>query len=174
MHDCCNTSCGIEQQDVAVCRRCGNRGQTVLRQTVESLLKPEALTRLCQGDYLFDTSPDCEVVYFSNGQSSYFTKTDIRVRVGIKETQAPIPICYCFGHTVESARAEIETTGKSTVAARITKETQAGKCACEVTNPSGRCCLGEVNKAINTLLGDSREETLMSGAHSKGSRREEA
>lgn len=157
MHDCCNTSCGMEQQDVAVCRRCGNRGQTVLKQTVESLLKPEALARLYEAAYFFDTSPDCEVVYFSNEHASYFTKTDVRVRVGIKETETPVPICYCFGHTVESARAEIEATGKSTVAARITTEIQAGNCACEAKNPSGRCCLGEVNKAINALLVESAE-----------------
>ncbi len=153
MHDCCNTSCGIEK-DVGVCRRCGNRGQTVLKQTMESLLKPEAVSRLHDADYFFDTSLECEVVYFSNEKDSYFTKTDVRVRVGIKETQSPIPICYCFGHTVESARAEMEATGNSTVATRITTEIQAGNCACEVKNPSGRCCLGEVNKAVKRLLAE--------------------
>lgn len=163
MHNCFNTSCGIEQSD-SVCRRCGNRGQTVLKQTVGSLLKPDALSRLYEADYFFDTSPDCEVVYFSNAKDSYFTKTDVRVRVGIKETQNPIPICYCFGHTVESARAEIQATGNSTIATRITKEIQAGHCACEVKNPSGRCCLGEVNKAVRELLSvESGEGSVKAG-----------
>jgi hypothetical protein len=31
---------------------------------------------------------------------------------------------------------------------RITGEVEAGRCACEVKNPSGACCLGEVNKAV--------------------------
>jgi hypothetical protein len=159
MHVCCNTSCEIEQ-DAGVCRRCRHRGQAVLKQTVESLLKPEALARLAHADYFFDASPACEVVYFSNAKHSYFTKTDLRVRVGIKETESPIPLCYCFGHTVESARGEIEATGKSSVAARITKEIQAGNCACEVKNPSGRCCLGEVNKAINALLVEATQGAL--------------
>jgi hypothetical protein len=123
---------------------------------VESLLRPEALSRLREGNYHFDAAPDCEVVYFSNEHASYFTTMDVRVRVGIKEAEAPIPICYCFGHTVESARAETEATGKSTVASRITKEIQAGNCACEVKNPSGRCCLGEVNGAIQLLSAESR------------------
>ncbi|MBI4474654.1 MAG: hypothetical protein HY646_18430, partial [Acidobacteria bacterium] len=48
--------------------------------------------------------------------------------------------------------AEIQATGQSTIAARIKKEIQAGNCACEVKNPSGRCCLGEVNKLIKKLL----------------------
>ena len=159
MHECCNTACEIEQ-DVAVCRLCGNRGQAVLRQTVESLLTREPLSRLEECAYFFDTSPGCDVVYFSNERASYFTKRDVKVRVGIKETQDPIPICYCFGHTIGSARSELEATGKSTIAVRITKEVQAGNCACEVKNPSGRCCLGEVKKAMHRVMAESGSRVL--------------
>ena len=151
MHSCCGSSCEIEKL-ANVCRRCGAHGQPVARETLEALLTSDALRWLWRGPYFFDRSPDCEVVYFSNENDSYFTKRDLRVRIGIKESDPPIPICYCFGHTVESARSEIQATGRSTVAARITKEIQAGNCACEVTNPSGRCCLGEVNKAVKELL----------------------
>ena len=160
MHSCCGGSCEIEKP-ADICQRCGVRGQTVGRETMESLLKPEALKRLEAGTYFFDPSPDCEVVYFSNEQDSYFTKRDVRIRVGIKESEPPIPICYCFGHTVDSARAEIQATGQSTVAARITKEIQAGKCACEAKNPSGRCCLGEVSKAVKKLFSDSEPATAL-------------
>ncbi len=155
MHQSCNAACEIKQ-DGAVCRRCGNRGQTVLRQTVESLLIPKCQSQLKPGAYFFDTSPDCDVVYFSNESDSYFTKNDLKVRVGIKATHDPIPVCYCFGQTVESIRAEIESTGRSTVGAKITKEIQIGNCACEAKNPSGRCCLGEINKAVDKLLVESR------------------
>src|SRR5262245_45805790 len=154
MHSCCGSSCEIEKP-VDICRQCGARGQTVARETLEALLTPDALKRLQDASYFFDQSADCEVVYFSNENDSYFTKRDVRVRVGIKESNPPILICYCFGHTMESARSEIQATGRSTVAVRITKEIQAGNCACEVKNPSGRCCLGEVNKAVTGLLRES-------------------
>jgi hypothetical protein len=137
------------------CRRCGARGQTVGRETLAALLTREALGRLQDGPYFFDRSPDCEVVYFSNENDSYFTKRDLHVRVGIKESDPPIPLCYCFGHTIGSARSEIQATGRSTVAAQITTEIQAGNCACVVKNPSGQCCLGEVNKAVKELLRES-------------------
>src|SRR5262249_26468848 len=153
MHSCCDSSCAIEKP-TDVCQRCGARGQTVPRETIEALLTPDAHKRLKAGDYFFDSLPDCEIVYFSNDQDSYFTKRDLRVRVGIKESEPPIPICYCFGHSVESARAEILAKGRSTVAAQIAKEIQAGNCACEVKNPSGRCCLGEVNKVVKELLSE--------------------
>src|SRR6266481_8503338 len=34
-----------------------------------------------------------------------------------------------------------------TVANRIAAEVKAGNCACEVKNPSGKCCLGDVTQA---------------------------
>ena len=163
MHSRWAGSCDIEKRE-DVCGWCGAQGHTVPRETLESLLTPTAFKRLQPGSYFFDASPDCEVMYFSNERESYFTKRDLRVRVGIKESDPPIPICYCFGHTLESARADIQATGRSTVAAEITKEIQAGRCACEVKNPSGRCCLGEVNKAVKTLLSELKSSTAL--AHS--------
>jgi len=150
MSDCCATSCNVNQAS-NICRRCGSKGQSVQRITLESLLEPAARARLGEGDNFFDPSPECDVVYFSEDQDSYFTKDDLSVRVGIKETEPPVPICYCFGHTVESARQEILETGRSTVVARIKNEIKAGNCACEVKNPSGQCCLGEVTKAVNAI-----------------------
>src|SRR5260370_41850198 len=102
MRACCGSSCEIEKP-ADVCPQCGARGQAVPRETLESLLTPTALKRLQPGTYFFDASPDCEVVYFSNDRDSHFTKRDLRVRVGIKESDPPIRICYCFGHTLESA-----------------------------------------------------------------------
>lgn len=167
MHGCCSTS-GCREQGFHICGHCGTQGQPVERQTLESLLKVEARLRLTNGAYFFDPSPDCEIVYFSHQEESYFTKADLLVRVGIKEGEAPIPICYCFGHTVESARMEIQATSQSTVAARITKEIQAGHCACEVKNPSGRCCLGEVNKAVKKLFAERQGEELEPSLNDRG------
>ena len=68
------------------CRRCGETGRTVLRETMESLLKPEALERLFDEPYYFDRTPECGVVYFSNEADSYFDKDERKGRVGLKET----------------------------------------------------------------------------------------
>jgi hypothetical protein len=155
MSDCCKVP---EPTADDRCRRCGEKGRRVLRETMASLLKPEALERLADVPYHFDRTPHCEVVYFSNETGSYFLKHDLTVRVGLKETEAPIPLCYCFGHTAESVRDEIVATGRSTVAERITTEVQAGNCACEVKNPSGRCCLGDVNRAVQRIDRETRAE----------------
>jgi len=82
------------------------------------------------------------------------------VRVGAKETADPIPICYCFGFTRQDIWDEIRSTGKSTVAKRITAEVEAGRCACEVKNPSGKCCLGDVTRTAKDRLGQKGESKL--------------
>lgn len=156
MSDCCKVPARAAADDR--CRRCGQRGRRVLRETMESLLKPEALERLAEEPYYFDRTPECNVVYFSKEAPSYFHKDELTVRVGLKETESPIPLCYCFGHTAESAREEIVTTGRSTVAQRIATEVQVGNCSCEVKNPSGKCCLGDVNRAIQQIQNERQPE----------------
>jgi hypothetical protein len=135
-----------------ICKACGNKAKKVERRTVAHLLKDAHQGAIKETQYYFCVTPHCAVVYFSNETAQSFTTGDVRVRVGLKETEDPIPICYCFGHTVASAREEIARTGHSTLVAQITSEIQAGHCACEITNPAGSCCLGDVSRVVKTLL----------------------
>ena len=154
------TSCATEtasapalQKDSArKCPMCGQTGRSVARETMRHMLKPELIDRMGERNYRFCSSPDCRVVYFAESASSIFTTDDLHVRVGLKEREDPIPICYCFGHTAASAHDEIARTGRSTVVASITAEIKAGRCACETTNPAGSCCLGDVSKVVKELL----------------------
>ena len=65
-----------------------------------------------------------------------------------------IPVCYCFGYTEKSIRDEIEQTGASTATASITAEVKAGRCACEVRNPKGSCCLGDVARVERRIASE--------------------
>lgn len=134
------------------CPKCGQTGRSVARQTMLHLLKPGLIDRIEESNYRFCSNPDCRVVYFAENTDSTFTTEALQVRVGSKEREDPIPICYCFGHTVASARDELARTGRSTVVASITAEIKAGRCACETTNPAGSCCLGEVSKVVKELM----------------------
>jgi len=119
---------------------------------MEHLLLDERVPRIGEGPYYFCATPTCRTVYFSAPPDAVFVKADLKVRVGIKETEDPIPICYCFGHTRASAWEEIARTGKSTVIASIKREVKAGRCQCEIKNPSGKCCLGDVTRVIQEGL----------------------
>jgi len=57
-------------------------------------------------------------------------------------------ICYCFGENEGDIRREFEKYGSSGAVARVRAHIQAGRCACEIRNPRGVCCLGDVVAAI--------------------------
>lgn len=151
MSQCCSVPQNPDT-GLAICRECGHKGQSVLRNTLEYILKDERRKELQDADYLFCTTATCEVVYFSNETQQYFRKGDVRVRVGIKETEDPVPVCYCFGYTQDRIFREIRESGASTALTYITEKVKAGQCRCETENPSGRCCLGEVNKTVKAGL----------------------
>jgi hypothetical protein len=149
MIECCSVA-PANQAAVMSCPESGWRSKLVGMLTVRSLLRQIPLG-MPPTAYYFCDDPACDVVYFpSNAQAPLFRRTDLRVRVGVKETSGPIPVCYCFGFTGQEIRDEIRRTGRTTVAARITAEVKAGRCACEVKNPSGKCCLGDVARAARS------------------------
>ena len=84
-------------------------------------------------------------------------KKDVRVRVGLKERAEPVVLCCCFGFTEGMVREEIRKTGRCMIPQRIAVEIKAGHCACEVRNPQGSCCLGNVRSAVKRLLGEAGE-----------------
>src|SRR5216684_6047696 len=135
----------------ADCPRCGQPGQPVALQTLKHQVKPEHLETVETGSFNFCRTATCEVVYFNDG-STVLTKAEVRQRIGLKETEDPVPICYCFGFTEAMTIVEIRDTGKCTIPQRITAEVKAGNCACEIRNPQGSCCLGNVNAAVKRVM----------------------
>jgi len=136
------------------CVSCQGPSHSVTLKTMLLMLKPELLGQVGEQQYRFCASPECPVVYFS--QERRFTTDDVRVRVGIKETADPIPLCYCFGFYEQDVRAEIENQGHTTIPQRISALIRDRMCACEERNPSGACCLGEVARAVRRLTKEAK------------------
>jgi len=151
--DCCNsvTLPGQDRGDTR-CPRCGNPGKKVPLITLKSLLLPEALARLEPGrTYHLCLNSGCRVAYF-DGEGTVFTTSELKVPVWQKTSDMECPVCYCFGWTPARIKKEIEETGASTAVASITEHIRAGRCGCEVNNPQGSCCLGNVNRVVRSLL----------------------
>jgi hypothetical protein len=152
MSDCCSANASSRAPAVAVCPVNGARSKQVDLLTVKSLVRQLPLG-MPHAQYYFCEAQDCDVVYFAlDSQAPIFRRTDLLVRVGVKETAHPIPVCYCFGFTRGNIHDEIAETGQSTIAEQITAEVKAGNCACEVKNPSGKCCLGSVARETQDCL----------------------
>jgi len=132
------------------CPACGQSGKKTDGLTVKAMLAV-SLLHVRDTPYRFCRTPDCDVVYFSaTGQT--FTTAQIRVPVHQKNPHNPdVPVCYCFQHSPASIRAEWQTTGASTVIEEINGGIQAGQCACEVRNPQGSCCLGNVSQVVKQV-----------------------
>ncbi|HSH38172.1 MAG TPA: hypothetical protein VK993_05245 [Chthoniobacterales bacterium] len=150
MSDCCSGESSSPAQasggSFVLCPNCRQPGRPVTAVTLKHMVQPEFLQAADKPGFLFCRTSDCVIVYFrSDGEA--LEKSDLRVRVGLKETADPVPVCYCFGFTERMLLEEIEETGQTTIPERIAAEMKADHCACEVRNPQGSCCFGNVKAA---------------------------
>ncbi|GAC1430445.1 MAG: copper chaperone Copz family protein [Thermoanaerobaculia bacterium] len=146
MSSCCaGASCEVASAAADECRLCGNRGVTVDRITLKALLTPAALrTGVPPKPHICSTA-GCSVVYFDSEAGVKFTEQDLIVPVHAKHADDPdVLVCYCFDMTPRSVAARIDRDGRISASADIAAEVKAGHCACEVRNPKGSCCLGDV------------------------------
>jgi hypothetical protein len=149
MADCC-TAPALQIAEVERCPVSGTTGKPVELLTVKALLTEPALQRVNNVAHRFCPEPSCDVVYFDAEGASY-VKREVRVPVWQKEQFGDRNVCYCFGVTEASIRAEIQSTGRSKATEKVKAHIAAGRCACEVRNPRGACCLGDVAAAVTRV-----------------------
>ena len=152
MSDCCSTESGSPDaasggSSNSLCPNCGEAGRPVTVLTLKHMVRPEFLEVVNKAGVLFSRTADCAVVYF-HPDGETLGRPDLRVRVGLKETDDPVPVCYCFGFTERMLLKEIRATGDTTIPQRVAAEMKAENCAGEVRNPQGTCCLGNVHAAV--------------------------
>ncbi len=150
MADCCN----VTQEKYQVqhdCPRCGNEGKSMEIITLKSLLLPNALEKLNPvNNYRMCMNKSCNIVYFNEKKEVYLTE-DINVPVYQKTEDEDCPVCYCFGWTRQKLKKGAYEGEGHNIISTITEHMKAGKCGCNVNNPQGSCCLGNVKNTLDTL-----------------------
>ena len=132
------------------CPECGQVGKSIHWQTVKSMLSV-SLRQVSNARYFFCRTQNCPVVYFSADGEQTFTVKQVRERVFQKEPEAPeVYICYCFLYAVGELRAA-SPEGRTAIVNEINTGVNAGQCACDLRNPQGTCCLGNVRELIKQL-----------------------
>lgn len=132
----------------ASCPSCGETGKVVDLLTVKAMLAVP-LSELRATGYRFCKTPECPTVYYGLDAEHTIGEDLLLERVHQKHPEDnDVFVCYCFQHTPGTLRAEAASTGRSTAVASITEGIRAGKCACEIRNPQGSCCLGNVRAAV--------------------------
>ncbi|MDE3056735.1 MAG: (2Fe-2S)-binding protein [Bacteroidota bacterium] len=150
--ECCLVTEKTSAPARAECPVSKTSSRKVQRRTLEHLLKPEKISEIRNVQYYYCTEPDCKVVYFSNEQAPFFSVEDVAVKVFSKDKGDDVNTCYCFDWTRGRIKDDIERTGKSTASLQIAREVKAGNCLCDIKNPKGECCLGEVNAVVKEIL----------------------
>lgn len=166
MSSCCASS-GCSSSDAIRCPVSGTRGSAVELQTVKAMLTEVALREAtAAAAHRFCPDPACDIVYFAEDGRTY-SKVDVRVPVWQKEPAGARVVCYCFGENESDIRSEIEINGRSDAVERVKAHINAGRCACEVRNPRGTCCLGDVGAAVKRVVESFAQATVVSG-HAHG------
>lgn len=149
--DCCATTVDAKSSERESCPRCASTGKAVEHLTVKSMLVSDALATIDVGQsFYFCEQSACPVVYYGSKGQTFLTH-EVRVPVYQKDADTSVPVCYCFGWTRARLEEELQTTGVSTATRSISAHIKAGRCACEVNNPQGSCCLGNVTKAVQVM-----------------------
>ena len=152
-----NIVCDLPAQDFQLplralntCPECGKAGKPVQGQTVKSLLSV-SLRQVQEMNYLFCRTQTCPVVYFSAESEQTFTAEQVRERVYQKEPEAEdVFVCYCFRHTVGELRVA-SPNDRVAIVDGINAGINIGQCACDLRNPQGSCCLGNVRAMVKRL-----------------------
>jgi hypothetical protein len=117
----------------------GRPAAPVQLRTVKAMLQPTALRRIGREQHYYCTDARCAIVYFSESGARYGVD-DVAVALADKQPGPPRLVCYCFGY-VEALPAVANGGAEPEVLGAIRAHVKAGQCACDVKNPSGRCCL---------------------------------
>jgi hypothetical protein len=147
---CCGPS--SETLERADCPEDGSTGELVKRLTVAAQMRgpvpPKQEFWLCR-------SPDCSVVYFGS-EGTTVTVDQVHEIPEFKAGGSGLA-CYCFGHLETTIADEVRVSGTSGTVSSVEDQVRAGNCACEVRNPSGKCCLKDL-KALVEKTQQARKE----------------
>lgn len=135
MTDCCSSSdCKTTHPKKLRCTGNGIEYAEVPARTIAHHIKHSWQWDSNGRRYFFCEDPDCDIVYFAD-DGTVILKSQLRTKVGTKETSGDALLCYCFGIT------RADALNDSGIRAFVMNETKAGRCSCATSNPSGRCCL---------------------------------
>lgn len=140
MSDCCSSTNDTKKPvNRHICPNCSLENKPVSTSTIlQHILNPWEW-EFEEQQYYFCDNPECDVVYFSQ-DNSVIRKPELRTQVGIKTKSKDALLCYCYGISYRQVE-EIPKLKQFVIA-----KTKSQLCACEIRNPSGRCCLKDFPK----------------------------
>ncbi len=142
MSSCCSTDLAA---DVHPCPQCGATGPVIGHEPVQPH-HPD----VTDGHWQHCATVDCPVVYYLD--ADVVNGDGLRTQVAHKALDKPTPVCFCFSHTPDDLAADLAVNdGVSSIKAAIKVAVADGFCACEHLNPSEKCCLADIHRALKAI-----------------------
>lgn len=144
-----------ESPAVGVCPKCGKRGKSVGRQTVRALVS-DSLRAVQEGtNNFFCRTEFFPTVYITCVGHQTFNVDQTQEYVCHKEPDNDrVLICYCFQHTLGNIKtATLEN--RLAIIEDIKTGIKAGMCGCDLRNPQGSCCTGNIQALIHRMQVDA-------------------
>lgn len=140
MSDCCTSRESVRPQKQP-CPACNTASSRVEVRTLLHHLKAPWKLAITGDDFFICEAADCDVVYFSV-EGFRARQEDLRHEVGQKSNSDDAVVCYCFGVTRNEALENPK------IRDFVVEKTRDKQCACDIRNPSGRCCLKDFPQPI--------------------------
>ncbi len=145
---CCNHTDEAERLKKKTCPNCGSSCLSVPAATVAKHIKKPWLQKpqFFQQSWYFCRHRRCETIYFSH-HNRQISQIELRTPIAIKATdKSPDALlCFCYGIKIQDFQSKPQLLRQF-----IIEQTQSGNCACEHFNPSGQCCLKELDTSWAT------------------------
>lgn len=142
MDACCDAVDASDSQ----CPACGVTGRWVGAATVRSHDKG-----VPDGAWSFCSNTSCPAVFFLGRET--VNESDVATQVGTKARSKPVPVCFCFAHTLDDIRNDLTANdGESVIQREVRAAVAAGLCACKSLNPSRACCLPQIHGIVRAWV----------------------
>ncbi|MCX7957560.1 MAG: hypothetical protein N3B13_00740 [Deltaproteobacteria bacterium] len=152
---CCSAgcNCNIDTDNNEICRYCKSAGIYVGYPVLKRFIKQEWQRDIKKDDFFYLCSnPDCNITYFSNRKSLYFTTDDIKIPIWFKRGASPKIICYCHRITEDMIREQVIKNNLTSFREIVLKYRKRIVCNCDRMNPAGQCCTKYFYSVINETL----------------------
>lgn len=119
------------------CVSCATAGDAIPTALVRHHVTGPWRRDLENKEFSFCDAPGCHIVYFTVDGFT-FTVDDVRKAPAYKTGDGSNLLCFCFDVTGNDTLSEPDPTPY------IRERVRRQECACDVLNPSGKCCLGSI------------------------------
>ncbi len=135
------------QENQALCPQCGQKGLKVKGVTLQSMLSLDQVSGDSFAGYRFCKTENCDIAYFGPEKRS-FTKEQVKVPIFQKDPSDEVEVCYCFALSRGEVKKSVARGEGMKLYHEIKRRKDTEGCDCEVMNPQGNCCFGNVKQLI--------------------------